>query len=344
MATTKKTATRPAVKRSRADVEKEFAEVRTQVEEAREEASPKLDALAKLRETEVRQAVAGISVETVVQRLSELGLDVSKALNNLSEQLVGEVSRLIAVREAIEVEKKDLEKVHQLEIAATALDQMVQDYARQKSELEEEIAGQRERWEEETRSAERDRKEQEEALRKQRQRELEDFEYKKALERKKAQDKYDEELRLTEKKNQEKQEALEKSWQQREAALREREDDVAKLRKEAEEFPKQLKAEVDRAAAEATRQTEARLEQRIVVLQKDAEIEKRMADLRVQTLEGTVAQMTAQITALQKQLDDAKKQVQDIAVKAIEGASGARALTHINEIAIEQAKHRSPQG
>src|SRR5205085_271381 len=141
---------------------------------------------------------------TVVQRLSELGLDVSKALNNLSGQLAAEVSRLIAVREAIEVEKKELERIHQIEVAASALDQMVQDYARQKTELEQEIAGQRETWEEETRASERERKEQEETLRKQRQREIEDYEYKKSLERKKAQDKYEEDLRLTEKKNQEK--------------------------------------------------------------------------------------------------------------------------------------------
>jgi hypothetical protein len=39
----------------------------------------------------------------------------------------------------------------------------------------------------------------------------------------------------------------------------------------------------------------------------------------------------------------ATQQVQDIAVKAIEGASGARALSHINQIAMEQAKNR-PQG
>jgi colicin import membrane protein len=94
-----------------------------------------------------------------------------------------------------------LERLHQIEVAASALDQMVQDYARQKSELEEEIAGQREAWEEETRTAERDRKEQDESLRKQRQREIEDYEYKKALERKKAQDKYDEDLRLVEKRS-----------------------------------------------------------------------------------------------------------------------------------------------
>jgi colicin import membrane protein len=47
--------------------------------------------------------------------------------------------------------------------------------------------------------------------------------------------------------------------------------------------------------------------------------------------------------ALEKQLVEAKQQVQDIAVKAIEGASGSKALSHVNQIAMEQAKNR-PQG
>jgi hypothetical protein len=49
------------------------------------------------------------------------------------------------------------------------------------------------------------------------------------------------------------------------------------------------------------------------------------------------------IASLQKQVEEAKQQVQDIAVKAIEGASGLRALAHVNQIAIEQAKSR-PHG
>ncbi len=48
-----------------------------------------------------------------------------------------------------------------------------------------------------------------------------------------------------------------------------------------------------------------------------------------------------QTAALQIQLDEAKRRVQDIAVKAIEGASGSKALAHINQIAIEQAKNRT---
>jgi len=344
MATTaKKTAARPA-KRAKAEIDKEFAEVRARVEEAREEASPKLEEMARLREAEVRKAAEGLSVESVVQRISGLGLEISKALGGLSEQLVEEVGRLAAVRESVEIEKRELERLHQLDVTATALDQLVQEHERRKQEMEQEMEAQRAAWEEQARTTERERKEQEENLKKQRQRETEDYEYKKVLERKKAQDAYEEEMRLLQKKNQEKQEALEKSWQQREAALKEREEELARLRKDAEQFPERLQKEMDRAASEAVRQTEARFQQQILVLQKDAEAEKRLAELRIKTLEDTVAQQSAQMATLQKQLDEAKKQVQDIAVKAIEGASGAKALAHINEIAMEQAKHRAPQG
>ena len=73
-------------------------------------------------------------------------------------------------------------------------------------------------------------------------------------------------------------------------------------------------------------------------MMKDAEAEKRFGELRVKTLEEAVSHQQTQIAALEKQPADAKQQVQDIAVKAIEGASGARALSHINQIAMEQAK------
>jgi hypothetical protein len=341
--TSRKSPPRP-VRRAKAEIDKEFAEVRAGVEEAREGASPRTEEVARLREAEIRQAVEGVSVETVVQRISALNLDISKALGGLSEQLVEEVGRLASVREAVELEKRELARLHQVDVAATALDQLVQEYERQKQEVEQEITGRRAAWEEETRAAERERKEQEENLRKQRQREIDDYEYKKALERKKAQDKYEEEMRLLERKNQEKQETLEKGWQLREAALKEREEELARLRKDAEQFPKTLQRELERAAAEATRQAEARFEQQILVLRKDAEAEKRLAELRIKTLEDSAAQQAAAVAALQKQLEEAKQQVQDIAVKAIEGASGARALSHINQIAMEQAKHHSPQG
>lgn len=66
-----------------------------------------------------------------------------------------------------------------------------------------------------------------------------------------------------------------------------------------------------------------------------------MAALKIAALEDLVAKQTAQIEALTRKLEEANTQVQAIAVKAIEGASNARALSTINEIAMEQAKNLS---
>jgi colicin import membrane protein len=100
---------------------------------------------------------------------------------------------------------------------------------------------------------------------------------------------------------------------------------------------------VERARKEAIQQTEQRFEQQSLLMTKDREADRRFAELQVKTLEEAVTRQTAQMAALQKQLDEAKQQVQDIAVKAIEGASGARALSHVNQIAMEQAKTRGGQ-
>lgn len=110
-----------------------------------------------------------------------------------------------------------------------------------------------------------------------------------------------------------------------------------------EAFPLRLKEGVDKAREEAVAHTEQRFSQQLFVVQKDRESEQRIAEMKVKSLEETLAHQQEQIIRLQKQVDEAKKEVKEIAEKAIEGASGARALSHINQIAMEQAKNRSSQ-
>jgi hypothetical protein len=332
--------TTPRPRKTKAEVQQEFESIREQVETARESADAKAAEAARIRESEIRQAVEGVTVESVVQKISGLGLEISRSLSDLSAKLVEQVHLLAGVRDAVALERKELERMHQIDVAATAVDQLVEDYARQNRELEAETAARRAGWEEEVRTSERERKEQEEALRRQRQREIEEYEYKKNLERKKAQDRYDEELRLQEKRNAERQELLEKGWQQRETALKEREEELARLQQESSGFAGRVEKEAKAAAAEAARAAESGFQQQIAMLQKDAEGERRINALQVKSLDDTVARQAEHIAVLEKQLAEAKQQVQDIAVKAIEGASGARALSHINQIAMEQAKNR----
>lgn len=341
MAKATKAAARP--KKTRADVEADFETIRQETAASRESADTKAEELSKVKELEVRQAVEGVTIERVVHSISDLNVEISKALSGLSEKLADEVNVLASVRETVGFERRELERLHKIDVAATALDQLVQHYAVQKQNLEEEISNQRSAWDEEKRQTERERKEQEENLRKQRQREIEDYEYKKALDRKKAQDQYEEEVKVRERQNRERQETLEKSWHQREAALKEREEEFTRLRKESEEWPARLKKESELAASQANRAAQERFERELILLKKESESEKRLADLQIKTLQEEMARQAAHVAELQKQADEAKQQVQEIALRAIEGASGAKALAHINQIAMEQAKNRSPQ-
>ncbi|MDQ6677252.1 MAG: hypothetical protein M3Z09_08140 [Acidobacteriota bacterium] len=329
--------------RSKTQVQQEFDAIRQETETAREAASPKSVEIEQRQAAEIRQSLESVSVDSVAQRISALNGEVSRTLLQLSEKLTAEVDLLMRVREAVALESRELDRLHKIDVAATSLDQLVQDYARERERLETEIGIRRAEWEQETRSAERERKEAEEALRKQRQRENEDYEYRKQLERKKAQDRYDEDAHLLAQKNEEQQRELERTWTLREAALAEREEELTRLRQQVEELPQRIAAEKEAALAEATRQVTARYEQQILVLQKDAEAERRMAALQVSGLQETLKRQTEQMAVLEKSVDEAKRQVQDIALKAIEGASGSRALAHVNQIAMEQAKGR-PQG
>lgn len=330
-------------RRSKAEVQQEFLKVRGEVAAAREVRNAKLEETAKLMEVEVRQAVDALSVETVAHGISALSVQISKALAEVSDNLIAEVQRLATVRDAVALERAELERLHKIDVASTALDELVRDYDSKKQALETEMSAQRAAWDAEGKARERSEKEYDDNLKKQRQRETEEYEYKKNIERKKAQDKYDEETRALEKKNRERQEALDKSWQEREAALKEREEELARLRQEVGGVAGRLQAETERARHEAVQQTEQRLEQQVLLMTKEREADRRLSELQIKTLEEHVAGQAAQIAALQKQLDDAKQQVQDIAVKAIEGASGARALAHVNQIAMEQAKTRAGQ-
>ena len=329
--------------RSKAEVQQEFGAIRQETEATRESLSPKSIESEQRHAAEVRQAVESVSVDLVAQRIAALNGEVSHTLFDLSEKLTAEVELLARVRDAVQLERHELERLHKIDIAATSLDQLIQDYERERERLETEMQARRNEWEQEARTTERERKETEETLRKQRQRENEDYEYKKQLERKKAQDRYDEEMHLLEKKNEERRNELERTWAQREAALKEREDELAQLRQQVEDLPKRIAAEKEAALAEANRQVTAKYEQQVLVLQKDAEVERKVAALQVTGLQEALKRQTEQIAALEKAVEEAKRQVQDIALKAIEGASGSRALAHVNQIAMEQAKGR-PQG
>jgi|GEM_PF-3812429 len=74
-------------------------------------------------------------------------------------------------------------------------------------------------------------------------------------------------------------------------------------------------------------------------LDKEVEGEKRNYELIIQSLEVTINNQQRHIEQLSQQLAVALKQVQYLAVKAIEGNSNRNSYDAIKEIALEQAKN-----
>ncbi len=311
------------------------------------------EALKKATDSALVEKASSYTVETIIKGMADLSLNVGKGLTELAAQLSAEANKLNEIREAIAVQSRTLEELHDIRVAADSLAILVQDQEERKAAFEKEMSEAQERFEEDLANKklewrkEQDtyittQKENEAKLKKDREREKEDYEYNLTLARKKDKDNYEAQKAALQKKMAEERETQEKELNAREAAVTAQEAELSDLRTKVAAFPAELSSAVQKAEKEATARAESRAKVEAQLLAKEMEGDKRVAELKIKALEETVTKQLAQIEALTRQLNEATAQVQSIAVKAIEGAAGAKALSAINEIAMEQAKN--PRG
>ncbi|MGB1275419.1 MAG: hypothetical protein ACPG77_06685, partial [Nannocystaceae bacterium] len=133
-------------------------------------------------------------------------------------------------------------------------------------------------------------------------------------------------------------EAREATWSERETAINTREEEYVELSDKAEAFDKAVASAKKKGESEgmsiARRDTKAKAQ----LLEKESEGKRRVFELRISSLQDTIDKQQERITELSSKLDTALKQTQDLAVKAIDGASNSTSFEAIREIAMEQAK------
>lgn len=135
---------------------------------------------------------------------------------------------------------------------------------------------------------------------------------------------------------------MEKEFAGREKAIAEQEGELNELRERASAFPKELESAVNRAVKEAIQRAKVEAKNREELLQKEFEGERNVLNTRIESLEKTVIEQNEQIARLSQQADKAHSQVQDIAVKAIEGTSQSQSLTNLQQLMAEQTR-KQPQ-
>ena len=271
------------------------------------------------------------------------------ALNELSSQLSAEVTTLEALRRQIQEKKTRLEELYGITTTENALDELIQAYeeksqafqdqlTQRRQAFEQNMAQKREEWAREHKAHSQAIKERDERLKTERQRNAQEYTYNLDMERELDAERYAQEKRARYRELEASVTAKEQIWAQRENAIAEQEQIYRDLKAEVESLAKTLEAAIrqaDKEGAEVARK-EARI--RDDLLAKEEEGNRRIAELKIQSLQATIDKQAQQITSLSAQIDAVVKQGQSLAIKAIEGASHETSFQSIREIALEQAK------
>ena len=104
---------------SKTEVQHEFEQIRKETEAARESQHPKTIEADERRSAELRAAVENISVDSIAQQTSVLNSQISRTLIDLTDKLTIQVDLLATVQEAVQLERRELERLHKIDIAAT---------------------------------------------------------------------------------------------------------------------------------------------------------------------------------------------------------------------------------
>jgi len=310
------------------------------------------------KDAQVVAAVTDLSARKVDQGIGQLRSEVNKMLSELAEKLTGEVERFETARRAIAIKEHELKEVYEIERSAGTLAALIEsqhqksetfesDMAAKKEALTLEIETLRQRAEKEKAERQAEAKEWEQQQAKQHKRQEEEYRYAFEREQQLARDKFEDEKSrlLTEKETiagqtQALKERTEKELQEREQRLAEREGELESLQAQVGAFPKQLEATVDKAVKETTERLQLEAKYRQDLLQKDFEGEKNVLTSRIQSLEKSVREQSEQLTKLGQQQESAYQKVQDVAVKAIEGASRAGSFEALQRTLREQPEKK----
>ena len=135
---------------------------------------------------------------------------------------------------------------------------------------------------------------------------------------------------------------MQSELKEREKVVAEKEEELNELRKKASVFPKEMETAVAKAIKETTDRLNLEAKNREELAKKEFIGERNVLTTRIESLEKIVKEQSEQIAKFSQQLEKAYQQVQDIAVKTIEGSSNIKSFATLQQWVSEQMR-KSPQ-
>ncbi|BAQ66503.1 hypothetical protein [Geminocystis sp. NIES-3709] len=292
------------------------------------------------------------NIEQIIHSLEQLQIGFGSAVSQLSEQLITEASSLEKLEGDIQGEINQLEELHSLDtieedtlvnLLATYEESQktfFDEYNQRHETLGEELENLKKDWLKEQENKQREIKQRNEVYGKNKQRENEEYQYNLQLTRQLDRENYEQELNQLYKDLEEGKKQQEKIWEEREKTISEKEKEYAEAKQKVAEFETKLENEIKKAKEEGKGIGNYQAKIKADLRQKEINGESQNYQLRIQALESTILSNENRINSLSQQLDSALKQVQDLAIKAIEGTSNRNSFEAMKEVALEQAKNQ----
>lgn len=340
--------------RSKQDIYSAYKEIHKKYETAMlQKSSSKIVTERESRQRhELEERLQGATPESVVDGIARMKKTMAKVLDELSSALVNETQQLSDIKKLVASEKQELSELKDKALVQIAIETLIQefderkvslerDHLEAKTSLEAEIETLRQDWKLERDLQKKVAQEFEIEIKKVRDRDEESYQYLLNQVRQKDNDEIANKKAAFERDLAEKLSAFENELKERENQIKATETELKILREQQNEHAKELKTETDRVRSEVTDRLTMKYSHELELLKQSKEASEKNYENRIQALESYIVKQDRQIDLLNQKFDVASAKVQEIAAKAIEGASNSGALGAVNRIALEQAKGRT---
>lgn len=269
-----------------------------------------------------KQSVPG--VEEIVSEVGQLKVKVGQVLAEISDKMVGKADEVKILDEQIEHNKIELDELFQIKAKAGTLKELIKISEEKQKELTEkeevfkiESAKIRKDWETQF-------EDEKKIVTRQWKREEEEYQQERDHKRRQEELSYREKLSDEKKKFElDLQERLAKVTE-REKVVGDAEVELSELRKKVDEFDKVLNKAVVDAEEKMKKQVLAEKDMEMKLFKQEVVGDKKMFELNINNLQDQIKRLESENISLKKDLQEAVRQVNQVAVKVIEGPVGIR--------------------
>ncbi|EAZ89607.1 hypothetical protein, partial [Crocosphaera chwakensis] len=218
----------------------------------------KEEELEKEKNKQLLEKAGEYTVNNIVNSMASLQLDFGQIIQDLSQNLTTESTKLDELKKAITVKQEQLQKLRQVRLVADAFYILRQEYEEKSRRLQEESNQQKESlekeqektrniWEKESEEFTTRIEEEAELINKQREQEAANYQYEIQKLRKMEQDEYEEKKRQQERELQLLNSAKEKAWKERESILAQNAEQFEANKQKIDELEAKIKEEYNKA-------------------------------------------------------------------------------------------------